>query len=117
MKESKQQKQSIGENIFLYLVAIPSYLIGLSGIGVLLYQVYFWLRNGTWKTMPAVLFLVHILPTKFMQWLTDETSWLGVKKMITYVCQSSLAGFLILFAMIYFCGCILLVPDNIQQKE
>jgi hypothetical protein len=91
-------KNTVGETITLYGF-ITAFLIGLSSIGVLGYQIYFWLRHGYWKSLSAGLVLEKVLPNSFFQWIANDASWLGVKKIILYIFKSSLASFLFLFAL------------------
>lgn len=74
--------------------------IALSGMVVLAYQGYFWMKLGHWKSLDSKLVLNIVLPTNFLQWLRNPSSWLGLKKVITPVFNFPLALFLLLFGLI-----------------
>jgi hypothetical protein len=99
LKREAVEKNTVEETIVAYSL-LAAYLIVLSSLGVLGYQVYLWLRNGTWKSLPAILVLGEVLPDTFLQWVANDASWLGVKKVICYIFEMSLASFLFLFALV-----------------
>ena len=91
----------------LYL-SIP-FSITLSGMAVLAYQGYFWLKQGHWKSLDSKLFLNKVLPTNFSQWLHNPKSWLGLNKIVVPVFNLPPALFLLLFGLV-----ILLLVDKIS---
>ena len=54
-----------------------SFLIPLSGIVVLAYQSFCWLKYGHWRTLGSLIVLDKVLPPNFFQWLYNPHSWLG----------------------------------------
>ncbi len=92
-------KQTIRQEIKKLFLFIP-FSIVLSGIAVLAYQGYFWMKLGHWKSLDSRLVLNRVLPINFLQWLRNPSSWLGLKKVITPVFNFPLALFLLLFGLI-----------------
>ena len=96
---NKMAKQTIRQEIRKLFLFIPC-SIALSGMVVLAYQGYFWMKLGYWKSLDSKLVLNIVLPTNFLQWLRNPSSWLGLKKVITPVFNFPLALFLLLFGLI-----------------
>ena len=94
-------KQTIRQQIRKLFLFIPC-SIALSGMVVLAYQGYFWLKLGHWKSLDSKLVLNIVLPTNFLQWLRNPSSWLGLKNVITPVFNFPLALFLLLFGLAVF---------------
>ena len=92
-------KQTIRQEIRKLFLLIPVSIV-LSGIAVLAYQGYFWMKLGHWKSLDSKLVLNKVLPINFLQWLRNPSSWLGLKKVITPVFNFPLALFLLLFGLI-----------------
>ena len=92
-------KQTIRQEIRKLFLLIPVSIV-LSGIAVLAYQGYFWMKLGHWKSLDSKLVLNIVLPTNFLQWLRNPSSWLGLKKVITPVFNFPIALFLLLFGLI-----------------
>ena len=78
---------------------IPSSIV-LSGLTVLGYQSFFWLKLGQWKPITSRLLLDKVLPVSFFQWLHSPYSWIGLKKIIYPVFNFSLALLLLLVGLI-----------------
>jgi len=93
------KQQTIREEIRKLFISIPC-TVALSGLAVLMYQGYFWMKLGHWKSLDSRLILNKVLPVNFLQWLRNPTSWLGLKKVITPVFDFPLALFLLLFGLI-----------------
>lgn len=67
------------------------------------YQTYLWLRDGAWIPLSTKVLFLRILPTSFYVWLADDTSWVGLKKMISsLVSDASLFGFVFLLGVALF---------------
>lgn len=77
---------------------IPS-SIALSGLAVLIYQSWFWLKLGSWKPLTSKLVLNKVLPTDFLHWLHNPHSWLGLRKLISPFFNFPLALFLLLVGL------------------
>ena len=87
---------------FRKLCLFLPFSIAISGMAVLAYQSYFWLKLGQWKSFDSMLVLNIVLPTKILQWLHNPSSWLGLRKIITPVFNFPLALFLLLFGLVNF---------------
>jgi hypothetical protein len=94
-------KQTIKLQIRKLFLLVPC-SIALSGMVVLVYQGYFWMKLGYWKSLDSKLVLNKVLPINFLQWLRNPSSWLGLKEMITSVFNFPLALFLLLFGLVVF---------------
>jgi len=92
-------KQTIEQNFREFCLLIP-FSIALSGIAVLAYQNYFWLKQGYWKHLGSRLVFDKVLSTNFSQWLHNPKSWLGLNKIISPIFNSSLALFLLVFSLV-----------------
>lgn len=92
-------KKTIRQEIRKLFLFIP-FSIALSGMAVLAYQGYFWLKLGHWKPLDSRLVLNIVLPTNFLQWLHNPSYWVGVKKVITPVFNFPLALFLLLLGFV-----------------
>ena len=114
-KQSENESLNLSDKIsnsIMAFVAGTLYLIGLAGVCVFGYQVYFWLMHGYWKPIPATVLLVKILPDNFWSWLANDTAWIGLKKWIVSVVNGSLGWFLILFAFILFCFTAFVISES-----
>ncbi len=74
--------------------------IALSGLAVLMYQSWFWLKLGCWKPLDSRLVLNKVLPAHFLYWLHNPRSWSGLKKIISPFFNLPLALFLILIGLV-----------------
>jgi len=92
-------KKTIGQKFRVSCLLI-SFLIPLSGIVVLAYQSFCWLKDGYWKALGTRIVLDKVLPSNFFQWLHNPQSWLGLNKIISPIFNSSLAMFLLVFGLI-----------------
>ena len=92
-------KETIGQKFGVSCLLI-AFSIPLSGIVVLAYQSFVWLKLGYWKTLESRLVLGKVLPTYFFQWLHNPHSWSGLNKIISPVFNSSLAMFLLVFGLV-----------------
>jgi len=92
-------KQTIGQKFRAFCLLI-AFSIPLSGIAILAYQSFVWLKQGYWKPLGSRLVLDKVLPTNFFQWLHNPHSWSGLNKIISPVLNSSLAMFLLVFGLV-----------------
>ncbi len=92
-------KQTI-EQKFRAFCLLLAFSISLSGIAVLAYQSFVWLKQGYWEALGTRLILYKVLPTNFFQWLHNPHSWSGLNKIISPVLNSSLAMFLLVFGLV-----------------
>jgi hypothetical protein len=88
-------KKGIKQKFRKCCLLIPS-SIALSGLAVLIYQSWFWLKLGSWKPLASKLVLNKVLPANFLHWLHNPESWLGLKKIISPFFNFPLALFLLL---------------------
>lgn len=85
-------------------------LIILVALSVFIYQVYLWLRTGTWTPMPFYL---------LFSWLGVDLSpignmeWQGIKKIIIFVLEFPLSVMLILLGFTF----IFYVPNLLSEKN
>jgi len=92
-------KKTIGQKFRVSCLLI-SLLIPSSGIAVLAYQSFCWLKDGYWKALGTRIVLDKVLPSNFFQWLHNPQSWFGLNKIISPIFNSSLAMFLLVFGLI-----------------
>ncbi len=94
-------KQTIGQKFRAFCLLV-AFSIPLSGIAVLAYQSFIWLKQGYWEALGSRLVLNRVLPTSFLQWLHNPPSWSGLNKIISSVFNSSLAMFLLVFGLVVY---------------
>ncbi len=94
-------KQTIGQKFRAFCLLV-AFSIPLSGIAVLAYQSFIWLKQGYWEALGSRLVLNRVLPTSFLQWLHNPHSWSGLNKIISSVFNSSLAMFLLVFGLVVY---------------
>ncbi len=92
-------KMKIGQKFRAFCLLV-AFSIPLSGIAVLAYQSFVWLKHGYWQALGSRLILYKVLPTNFFQWLHNPHSWSGLNKIISPVFNSSLAMFLLVFGLV-----------------
>lgn len=101
-KDINKAKETFWERVTSTCIMIPLF-IAFAGFLVFIFQCFQWLKEGQWTPLSASLILAKVLPTSLLQWLAnDDTSWLGVKKIIFNIFEMSLTGFLLLFALVVF---------------
>ena len=92
-------KKTFGQKFSKFCLLIPS-SIALSGIAVLVYQIFFLAMRGLWKPLGSGLVLDIILPTNFFQRVHNPGSWLGLKKIISPFFNFPLSLFLMIVGMV-----------------
>jgi hypothetical protein len=60
-------------------------LVGMGGIGVVMYQVFLWLKAGEWVPISVFKVVAPVLPPTFINWIVYPTDWRGVNKIINSV--------------------------------
>lgn len=79
-------QEKIKEITVLVICGVPV----LSGVGIVIYQVFFWLYNGEWFSLPisTILFsktFFSFYPDFIVSWFTEPQSWLGLHKVIVWL--------------------------------
>ena len=92
-------KLKLGQKIKEVFLMIP-FFIALCGMGVLVSQGIGWLKHGQWKQIRAGWLLDQVLPPSALDWLHGGHSWSGANNVISYIFNSSLALFLLVFGFI-----------------
>ena len=72
-------------------------LIILSSLGVFIFEVYLWLKTLHWTAHRVVTFVPSI-----EKWLSLQSDWHGLKKIVLWSLQCPLALFLLIFGVIIF---------------
>lgn len=90
-------KENIKNEVSGWLALVASLLI-VASIGVVCYQIYLWLRLGAWVPMP----LSHAFAQMGIDTFSSVTdiSWVGLKKVIEWLLDVSVAVWLLVLAMI-----------------
>ena len=66
-----------------------SSLFLLSGIGLVVYQVFLWMKDGIWPEFPIeVVFNFLFENTLLAQWLSNPESWFGLQKIVEWLLQN-----------------------------
>ena len=82
--------------------------VSLSGLAVLGYQTFLFLRDGEWISY-SLLYLVKILPNGILLWARDPDSWFGLHKILN---DLPLSGDLLLVG-----SCIIFVATWIWTRD
>lgn len=98
-RSSQMSKKGIIQKFRKCCLLIPL-SIALSGLTVLMYQSWFWLKLGSWKPLASRLVLDKVLPADFLHWLHNPSSWSGLKKIISPFFNFPLALFLVLTGLV-----------------
>ncbi len=65
-------------------------LVFCSGLGLIAYQVFLWLKDGVWSEYPIfVLFNFLFESTALHQWMSHPESWFGLQKLLTWVLENT----------------------------
>lgn len=93
------------------LFGVIGAMMVLSGIGIVTYQAYIWLRLGKWRSFSFfdVLYPPHGSSTSpnlysqlsdlFVYWLFSPTEWIGLKKILLYLLDLPISPFLVLIGI------------------
>ena len=79
---------------FIYVsitVAVMAFasLFLLSGLGLVSYQVFLWMKDGIWPEFPIeVVFNFLFENTLLAQWLSNPESWFGLQKVVEWLLQN-----------------------------
>lgn len=67
--------------IMQFLIRSLGGLVALTGVGICVFQIYAFLKNGAWISLSA-LELMPIFPSGLEAWVKYPQSWLGLHKII-----------------------------------
>ena len=85
----------------------------ISGLGLIGYQVFLWMKDGIWPEFSIeVVFNFLFENTLLAQWLSNPESWFGLQKIVEWLLQNiPLSAALIIPSVLIFSGmaCILAV--------
>ena len=81
MNESNEKGISWLDRAWQRIVNIFGVILILTGIGIVGFQIFIYLKNRQWIELP-LLYLVAFGPNEFVSWLDNPTSWLGLHKII-----------------------------------
>lgn len=63
-------------------------LVGLTGFGIVVWQIYSYLRTGYWTKLSLILvFDVFPKDWTFVKWLTHPQSWFGLHKIVHWILE------------------------------
>ena len=101
---------------FICLSAITTIMVFallflFSGVGVVFYQMFLWMKNGVWSEFPIeIVFSFLFENTWLAQWLSNPESWFGLQRVMEWLLQNiPLSAALIIPSILIFSGmaCIL----------
>ena len=92
-------------SIILAVMAFASLFL-LSGLGLIGYQVFLWMKDGIWPEFSIeVVFNFLFENTSLAQWLSSPESWFGLQKIVEWLLQSiPLSAALIIPSVLIFSG-------------
>jgi hypothetical protein len=112
-------KKTFAQRLARLCLLLPHSIIIFAFV-VLVYQGSFWFKYGWWKSVKARVLLYEVLPDSFVQWIRSGTSWSGVNNIISFVFNTPLFLFLLVFGFVVhvliarFFG--LLRRETVEQK-
>jgi len=59
------------------------YILALSGIGIWVYQLYYWLKYAEWKSFSLLWPLS--LGSDYQDWIFYPTKWIGFHKVLDFI--------------------------------
>ena len=75
-------------SIILAVIAFASLFL-LSGLGLIGYQVFLWMKDGIWPEFSIeVVFNFLFENTSLAQWLSSPESWFGLQKIVEWLLQN-----------------------------
>ena len=75
---------------FGFVLALCGFALILAGLGIFVFQVYGWLKNGTWFEVPLAMLFVFfedMVPAEWYSWLKAPDSWFGLHKIVVGLFQ------------------------------
>ena len=96
-------------SLTLGILSIASLLL-VSGIGLVSYQAFLWIRDGVWSEYTITVVFNYIFEnTVVSQWLNNPESWFGLQKTIEWLLENiPLSVALIIPSITVLCGMILI---------
>lgn len=67
--------------IMQFLIRSAGVLVALSGVGIIGFQIFIFLKGGTWVPL-SMLELMPVIPSDLATWLRYPESWLGLHKIV-----------------------------------
>ena len=86
-----------------HMIVFFAWCLFLGCIGVLGYQIFFWLKNGQWISIPARYIVIRIVPDPAIIWVKDEATWTGLKKVLVLIAEAPLSLFFFIGALVLWC--------------
>jgi len=66
------------------IVNLLGYILIFAGILLLLFHIFLYVHSGEWSSLPLIS-LTTIAPDRFVLWLVNPKSWLGLHKIISWI--------------------------------
>ena len=71
------------------MVVFVATLFLLSGLGLISYQVFLWLKDGVWSEFPIVLVFNFLFENTWLhQWFSNPESWIGLQKVVEWLVEN-----------------------------
>lgn len=89
-------------------------LVIAAGIGIIFFQIIYWLLYAEWIAIPTSLAIAYIWPKFYWSWVYNPQSLIGLAKIIRYILACPFSLFFIIsgiFLMISFPG-----PDEDSEQ-
>jgi len=75
-------------SIITAIMAFASIFL-FSGLGLVCYQVFLWMKNGIWSEFPIGVVFNFLFENTFLaQWLSNPESWFGLQKVVEWLLQN-----------------------------
>jgi hypothetical protein len=84
----------------LAVAALTSFFLGiLSAAAIVAWQVFVWLKTGSWPGLPLVGVILSLTPSaRFWRWFAHPDSWLGLHRVVKGLLELPLSLWIIVGA-------------------
>ena len=103
MQTNQSTLNKIMNEIAGYIAAAPFFALFVSSVGIFLYQIYFYAKNGNWIS-------ISISDLTNFEWL--QNNWLGIYKILA-VLPASLTLFVLSWIVLFFTATLI---DSIKKQ-
>ena len=91
------------QEFFWFIASLPFLILFLSSIGIFVYQLYFFAKNGNWLS-------ISISDLTTFDWL--QNNWLGIYKILMWL-PASLTLFILSWVVLFFTATLI---DSIKKQ-
>lgn len=85
------------------ILSVGGIVVFLSGLGIFGWQIYGWLKYGTWVELPLILGVQYI-PEGYAikSWFNHPDSWLGLHRLLVWALETTPITVVLILGGLYF---------------